>query len=56
MKLIEEESQCQRKRWGYFFHPLDDRYRGSPEALGTVELLLKLEQKTGAKLAPVDCI
>ena len=39
LKLIEEETQCQKKVCGYFSHPLDERHRTSPEALGPVDIV-----------------
>ena len=50
MKLIEEESQCQRKCRECFLHTLDDRYGAISEVLGAAEIAVELEQKTAVNL------
>ena len=41
MKLIDKESQCQKKCCGYFSHPLDDMIGASPEAYRPEDIIVK---------------
>ena len=53
VKFFEEKSKCVTKSCGFFFHPDDNRFGASPDALGPNGILVEIKTRAKGCIGPL---